>query len=437
MKRHLRFGIIGLALCLSSCITSKKQVKDTTIATIIQSTLDTSTLFRRAHVGIIVTEATDTLYAHQAEKYFIPASTTKLFTFYAGLLSLPENLPGAYYQVKEDTLFFWGTGEPTALHPDFGNDRVYQWLRQQPHRVLVYSDAHFKQAGMGAGWAWDDFDADYSAETSALPLYGNVVWTRMESGQLTIQPKIFRSSFVDEPTGKWIRRTWEDNQFFIPTSVYQSQQFQQEIPFRTSGALTQQFLMDTLQRWVSYRPIPLPSVYETFSTQPADTVYRRMLWVSDNFLAEQLLLMCGPAWGTMGSTQGVIDTLLAGPLASLPDRPRWVDGSGLSRYNLQTPRNLLYLLGKLQDTLPIDSLFHYLPSTHRPGTLGTMRGSEPPYIFAKSGSMSGVYNLAGFLRTKTGRLLRFAILTNQFTQPVSAMRREVSLLLQKLYEAES
>lgn len=435
--RHVILGLLGLILGISSCTTSKNVVKKATVAQILQATLDTSHVFRQAHLGISVAEGSDTLYAHQAEKYFIPASTTKLFTFYAGLLSLPENLPGAYYQVKEDTLFFWGTGEPTALHPDFGNDRVYQWLRQQPHRVLVYSDAHFKQAGMGSGWAWDDFDADYSAETSALPLYGNVVWTQIKEGVLDIQPRLFRSSFSNEPEGQWIRRTWEDNQFFVPTHLLNSAQYQQEIPFKTSGALTQQFLMDTLQRWVSYRPIPLPSVYETFRSQPVDTVYRRMLWVSDNFLAEQLLLMCGPAWGQIGTTRGIIDTLLRGPLAGLPDRPRWVDGSGLSRYNLQTPRNLLHLLGKLQEKLPLDSLFHYLPSTHRPGTLRTLAGSESPYLYAKSGSMSGVYNLAGFLRTKTGRLLRFAILTNQFTVPVSTMRREVSQLLQKLYEADT
>lgn len=429
--RSLLIGIFGVLVALSGCTTQKKVVKKHVVAEVLQNTLDTSRLFRQAHVGLLVTEGEDTIFSHQAHRYFLPASTTKLFTFYAGLISLPDSLPSVYSLQRSDTLFLWGTGDPTTLHPNFERQRTVEWLQKHPARTLVYSDAHFQSTGLGLGWAWDDFDADFSSETSAMPLYGNVVWARVKAGQLIVHPRFFHSSFDEIPSGRWIRRSWTDNRFTFPTSLRQSNAFEQEIPFRTSGTLTQQLWTDTLGRDVLYRPILLPTHYQTLYSSPADTVYRRMLWVSDNFLAEQLLLMCGPTWGKLGNTPAIIDALLKGPLRTLPDAPRWVDGSGLSRYNLQTPRNLVHLLGKLQEKLPLDSLFQFLPATHR-----AKESAATPFVFAKSGSMSGVYNLTGFFRSQTGKLYRFAFFTNQFTVPISRMRQEISLLLQKWYEAD-
>lgn len=425
-----------LTLSLFGCrVQPPRPSSSNTYAQILQATLDTSQAFKKAHVGILLVDDSDTLFSYQAQKYFIPASTTKLFTFYASLISLPELLPGAFYEVKDDSLFFWGTGEPTAFHPDFGNDVLYQWLRQQSHRTLVYSDAHFKQKGLGLGWAWDDYDAYYSPEMSALPLFGNVAWFQNSSSGVQVTPPLFQSTWQVQNNGKTVQRALEDNIFSVPSSILTNSSFRQEIPFKTSGALTQQFLSDTLNRWVSYRSIPLSPTYQTLFTQPADTVYKYMLGKSDNFLAEQLLLMAGASWEKVGNTVATIDTLLKGPLNGLPDRPRWVDGSGLSRYNLQTPRNLIHLLGKLQDTLSQDQLFEYLPATHRPESELSDPQLKDPFVYAKSGSMSGVYNLAGFIRTPTGRLLRFAIMTNQFHFPVSRMRTEVNKILQLLYAA--
>jgi D-alanyl-D-alanine carboxypeptidase/D-alanyl-D-alanine-endopeptidase (penicillin-binding protein 4) len=64
--------------------------------------------------------------------------------------------------------------------------------------------------------------------------------------------------------------------------------------------------------------------------------------------------------------------------------------------------------------------------------LGQFNEKEETFIYAKSGSMSGVYNLAGYLKTSSGRILAFAVMNNNFTKSVSSVRAEVAQFLLKV-----
>lgn len=62
-----------------------------------------------------------------------------------------------------------------------------------------------------------------------------------------------------------------------------------------------------------------------------------MLVVSDNFIAEQLMLQVGKAVVNTYNVNGAIDYSLKKYFPNLPQKPKWVDGSDLSRYDLLTP----------------------------------------------------------------------------------------------------
>ena len=264
------------------------------------------------------------------------------------------------------------------------------------------SVANFGGERFGPGWAWDDYNDDYSAEVTPLPLYGNVVRFNNGSGTLQTSPRFFADSLhpSDRPKAG-IRRAEGANQFSQPTA---KQAIDQDVPFRWTPDLAARLLSDTLQKPVQLVSNRLPRTARTLYGPPLDSLYKRMLVVSDNMLAEHLMLLCASVDDTVNSRYGIQKTLQR-HLADLPDRPIWVDGSGLSRYNLFTPRTLTALLLKIYAKVPRQRLFGLLPVAGQSGTLRSLNTGDTPFIRAKSGSMTGVYNLSGYLLTKRGKTL--------------------------------
>ena len=149
-----------------------------------------------------------------------------------------------------------------------------------------------------------------------------------------------------------------------------------------------------------------------------------MMYNSDNFFAEQTLLMVSnELLGRMNDAR-IIDTLLKTDLKQLPQRPIWVDGCGLSRNDLFTPLDFIWLLDTMQKRFGLNRLKGILPTGGK-GTLSSYYHEDAGFIFAKTGSLSGVAALSGYLITKKDRLLLFSILLNNYTGSGVTMRRQM------------
>jgi len=135
-----------------------------------------------------------------------------------------------------------------------------------------------------------------------------------------------------------------------------------------------------------------------------------------------LLLVSGTRSDTLNS-QRARDLVLDEYLKDLPQEPVWVDGSGLSRYNLFSPEDMVYLLNRMYREIPEQRLLSYFAAG---GVSGTLRewytGQEKPYVFAKTGSLSNNYCVSGYLRTRSGKLLIFSFMNNHFTMPVARLK---------------
>jgi D-alanyl-D-alanine carboxypeptidase/D-alanyl-D-alanine-endopeptidase (penicillin-binding protein 4) len=368
------------------------------------------------------------LIQYNADKPFVPASNTKLFSFYAGLLYLPDSLPALRYTIRADSLIFWGTGNPLLLHPDLPDTTVLSFLRNRPER-LFFSATNYTGPRFGPGWAWDDYNDDYSPELAPLPIYGNVV--RFRNG--TVSPRLLADSvhMVAGTVPGGVRRNEYSNQFSRPVN---SQSIRQDVPFRWSPELVAKLLADTLHREVNVVAIPVPATTLVVRGTPADSLYKRMLHVSDNQFAEQTLFMISAERNKVkldpvAELRRMTDSVLHVPAGSA----KWVDGSGLSRYNAFTPNVLIDLLGQIATKVPQKRLFTLLPAAGQSGTLRNLGMDDKPYVFAKSGSMTGVYNLSGYIVTKRGKVLYFSVMHNNFIQPVSEMRRRTGELLKEIY----
>lgn len=132
------------------------------------------------------------------------------------------------------------------------------------------------------------------------------------------------------------------------------------------------------------------------------------------------------------------------------------DGSGLSRYNLVTPRQLTWLLHYCYQSPVLETtelktgltprqafateqnfLLASLPvagaAGERGGTLSA-RPIENAHVYAKTGTMTGVSSLCGVMRTASGRDLAFALLLDAYPGEVDDLRRLQDELLRKLAE---
>jgi len=148
-----------------------------------------------------------------------------------------------------------------------------------------------------------------------------------------------------------------------------------------------------------------------------DDLVRLMNRPSDNFMAEMLVKVLGAQFGGAGSTAAGT-AVMGEELAELDIAPRLVDGSGLSRSDRTSPREVVTLLAELDGD---DAFRGSLAVAGRNGTLsGRLRGTVAQNrCRAKTGTLRDVSALAGYCTTTGRRLVAFAFLMN-YVSPSSA-----------------
>jgi D-alanyl-D-alanine carboxypeptidase/D-alanyl-D-alanine-endopeptidase (penicillin-binding protein 4) len=429
--------VLLLAGLLLGCIHVRAQVREAAEADLI----DLPQL-QGAQVGICILDLSSNriLYQYQDNKYFTPASNTKIVTLYTGLSILGDSTTGIKYGMSGDTLYFQGTGDPSFLHPDYSQQPVFDFLRSINSRVLVFSRPVYENKVYGPGWAWDDYDADYQPERSSLPLYGNVVWFTVANHYPVSKPDFFqkRDSIVSD-TGLRThsidvsRAQYGD--IFSYHIVTDQDTIGVQVPFMLFGEHnTVALLQDTLHRAVIFDTSSVGRILpNSIKNIPVDSLYSHMMWRSDNFFAEQVLQMCSSKMFDTISSQKIIHYMLENKLADLPDKPAWVDGSGLSRYDLFTPEDLVAILGKLYGEFPKERLFRLFP-TGGEGTLEHLYQPLAGYIYAKTGSLNNNAALSGYLITKNGNTLIFSVLVGNYIMSGSLLRSQIEKFLSFLWD---
>ncbi len=362
----------------------------------------------------------DTLLSQFEDNYFVPASTTKIFTLYSSLKHMADSLIAFRYTSHGDTLFVKGTGDPSFLNPKFAQSGVFDFMKK--YTVISLNTRGYAGQHYGSGWMWDDARDSYQTEISAFPVYGNLLKMARKDSLATLSPASFeklRQSPGNTPAAlRW--HTAASRPLTIPPGSKDTV----TAPFNTSFETIAYVLQDTLKRWIIDLPKPLYRYNHELKSIPKDTVLKLMMYHSDNMLAEQMLLQSGEKYFRDEdiSSGKVIRRLLENELAGLPHKAVWVDGSGLSRYNMFTPADLVFVVNKIREEFGEEAIRMYFPSNGTTGTMQSFLAASSPFLYAKSGSMSGVYNLAGILKTDSGRQLLFAVMNNNFTDSVSEVR---------------
>jgi len=431
MKKNSLLVLLVAIIFLQSCSSSNNISKTVNKEILQQQDL------KSAHIGISIFDIASNsfLYNYQGEKYFVPASNTKLFSLYAGMKYLGDSLIGIRYFETDTSIMILPTGDPTLLHRDFLNQPVIDFLKKKNKNIYI-TDESWKEIGLGSGWSWDD----YSVERSPMPVYGNFIqWAQSkdakgEFSSFSIPDINWKVDFADS-TGKefFVKRNFSENVFVITQGTEEYKQ--QDVPFVTNGLKsTIELLKDTVSKNIFLRHFLLTTHHLPLAilhSQPTDSLFKPMMYRSDNFFAEQTLLMASNEFLGFMNDEKIIDTLLKTDLKDLPQKPVWVDGSGLSRYNLFSPQDFIWLLIKMKNEFGLERLKKILP-TGGAGTLGYYYKQDSGHIYAKTGSMSGVICLSGYLITQKNHLLIFSVLVNNCNGSGSAIRMAVAKFLESI-----
>ncbi len=435
------------ALFFPSCSVQHQIAKSAKANVINDATLQT------AHIGISIFDPAENkyLYNYQGDKYFVPASNIKIPTCFAAMKYLGDSLVGLRYQILNDSVVkVKSSGDPTFLSPEFKVHPALAFLKK--YKYISFSSELFSETLLGSGWTWNDYKESYSAQRNDFPIYGNVVSFKWENEtNISASPQVFSKNLVvmeKLKTGFEIIKPWEENNFLFLNGNSKSK----VVPFRPDPVTVQYLLQDTLgsfinnnfekkefaisneltfskgQGSISIPNKPFSEIFHVLHSQPTDSILKPMMHRSDNFFAEQSLLMVSNEMLGVMSDAKIIDTLLKTDLNDLPQKPRWVDGSGLSRYNLFTPQDFVVILNKMKDEFGMERIKIILP-TGGEGTISSYYKADSGYIYAKTGTLSGVVALSGFLYTKKGKLLIFSALVNNHQASATDVRRAVEKFL--------
>ena len=417
----LKFICLALVFIFIGC-------KSTRVSKKISKQLN-SPFFENQFVGLLVynPESNTVIQNFNADKYFTPASNTKIYTLYTGLQYLPNKIPSFKYTVEKDTLNVIGTGDPTFLHPYFKDSTALKMFNNYEKVNLILNNIEDKK--YGPGWAWEDYDTYFSPEKSSFPMYGNVMTINFDT-ELKTNPEVLKDSVYLKPYN--FKRAYNSNQFYYQPKSNKTT----EIPMVIDSLLIDKLWNNLLPNKVQISNYSSKKMEHTAYGIETDSLYKRMMHESDNFLAEQILILASSTLSDTLNSNTVRKEILKNQLNDLKQQPRWVDGSGLSRYNLFTPTSFVQVLTKLYTEIPKERLFNFFPVG---GELGTLKnwygGNSTPYVHAKSGSFGNNYCLSGYLITKSNKVLIFSFMNNHFKSSTNAVREEIQTVLELLRDS--
>ena len=383
--------------------------------------------FNKSHVAISIAAIKNSkpIAKYQADHFMTPASNIKLLTFLAAIENF-DSLPALYYRDQDSITHFKSTGYPLLLHPLYPDIELISFLKQK--QSLVYHKPKAKIKSQGSGWSWDDYSYYYAAETSPFPIFGNSVQGFGDPNSPEFIPSSFETLSTQDTLAQNFKRERFKNRFHynpkkwnIGDTLY--------IPFITSDNIFVSLLKDHLNLPVHLSNEPIKSSWELLYTRQEELLYKALLQDSDNGVAEALLAMISQKKFEEMNIERIIDILKGQWKEWLPDPLEWTDGSGVSRYNMITPRSVIEVLKKIYSKVGLDTIKNYFPQS---GRSGTIKKYDLKNVYAKTGTLRHNLNLSGYWVSPSGEIYVFSVMVNHFTTSTAEVREAISLLLRQI-----
>jgi len=430
--------------------------------------------FRSANWGLLVVDPGrgETLYAHNADKLFMPASNQKLLTGSTALTQL-----GPDYRwtttlfargpvrngVLDGDLVVRGNGDPTvsahmnpsdALAPlrAFGDSLRARGMTHVRGRVVA-APSPFTDSPLGFGWAWDDLDESYSAGIDALyfnegftqvVVYGGSragdpvraltrpasTYPRLVVKARTVSRAVRGASASDSVAAQPAIIVGQDSSragVLVSGSIAAGDSTVMEITFRDQSAAYVAALTEALRasgitidgartdstaRLDSLTSTRSPALREVFPyfEKPSQNQIGELLF--------KTLALTKTGVGTADSAQEVVSRQLLA-WGAAPNGFSVRDGSGLSRHDYVSPRTIIHVLDAMRLSPDFKIFYDALPIAGVDGTIRNRMTGTPAAgnVHAKTGTLDKARSLSGYVTTADGRMLLFSALCNNYLVP--------------------
>ena len=442
-------------------------------------------------VSVRALDRREDLYDRNSGKLMVPASNMKIVTLAAAARSLGwdarftttlETAAPVDAGVLRGDLYVRGGGDPTINTRGGRGEAVFaEWAAALAAAGITRIDGRiigddnlFDDESLGAGWAWDYLQYGYAAPTGALQYNEDVASLTVTAGPavsapaevslspgtgLTLSNKtvtaaagtvetldyrrlldrpvldVFGSVPLPPPADSGTQgRTPGRQVAVVNPTVYFVQSLKDVLAARGIEVAGEAVDIDDL-------PAPVPAEQRRLiaraESPPLEDVASVMMKVSQNLYADTLLKALGAA--TAGS-----GTVAAGREATLAALREWkideralvmADGSGLSRYNYVTARLITALLERMyDDSRHREPFMASLAIGGRDGTVSTRlrKTRAEGNARVKTGSISNMRALSGYLQTRDGEMLAFSIIANDFTIPAATVNWITDLAVETL-----
>ncbi|GAA2125611.1 D-alanyl-D-alanine carboxypeptidase/D-alanyl-D-alanine-endopeptidase [Glycomyces algeriensis] len=447
----------GAITIAGTVVAQAQETGDEALAAAIDAIL-TDKRLTDSQVGVTVADANtgEVLYERNGAKRAIPGSNDKLTTTAAAL----EQLGGDFTYTTEvlgdrptdgviaGDLYLRGSGDPTLLEADY--DRMAEDLADLGVSMvdgdLVADDTAFDPVRSGAEWGWSDLQFTYAAEVSALTVASgddfNAGSVRVfikpgaaegDPAQLSMAPandyvEIVNTATTGTTTNVSVNRDPHDNVIRVSGTVKAG----------TSGTYATRAVIEPTQLAADVFADSLadagitvngelrfgettPQGPESLATHQSMTLAELtpvVLKPSNASVAEALFKTLGyEATGTGTFATGKAATYAGIEPYGVDTGPiRQVDGSGISRHNMMTSNMLADLLVGAKQADWFGTWYDSLPIACQDGTLASRMCATPAAgnVRAKTGSMTSVSALSGYVTDADGREFVFSVIVNDF-----------------------
>lgn len=341
---------------------------------------------------------------------------------------------------------------------------------------IVGDDNLFDDVPLGNGWTWDDEPYYYSAELSALSFNDNTVdvliegtrpgeparvsWTPASTDYVTVVNRTLTLG-AGSPVKEGYARARGGNTLTLTTTLGADKRDPESLTVSNPTRYFAHVLRETLVRagievtgeaadadevgmtpdYAAMRPVA------SHTSPPMGEVVAAVNKPSNNLYAELLLKLVGTRAGgpaptedaPMGShARGLAISRAFYARAGLDTlRLQLLDGSGLARADLVTPEMTVALLRYMRAHPSPAVRAAYVSSLPIGGVDGSLRnrlreGRARGNVRAKTGSLGNVSSLAGYVTTRSGRVLAFSLMANHFTEASSAARAAQDAVVEAL-----